>query len=68
MGTKVNDWLAAWGCFNCHRFVDGGYTWIDVDTCNKLIVTKDQVDLALLRGMARTQTILLERGYKIETK
>jgi len=48
MGMKANDLLGAWGCSACHRYVDTH--GMDGRT-------------ALLEGMARTQAILLERGY-----
>jgi len=48
MGLKANDLLGAWGCSDCHRYVDTH--GIDGRT-------------ALLEGMARTQALLLERGY-----
>lgn len=48
MGLKANDLLAAWGCSDCHRYVDTH--GIDGRT-------------ALLEGMARTQAHLLERGF-----
>ncbi len=58
MGHKVSDWLASWGCNRCHHYCDGGY-WEQGDT-------KEDADLALLRGMARTQALLIERGYRID--
>lgn len=48
MGLKANDLLGAWGCSSCHTYVDTH--GIDGRT-------------ALLEGMARTQALLLERGY-----
>lgn len=48
MGLKANDLLGAWGCSACHRYVDTH--GIDGRT-------------ALLEGMARTQALLLERGF-----
>lgn len=47
MGMKANDLLGAWGCSDCHRYVDTH--GIDGRT-------------ALLEGMARTQALILERG------
>ncbi len=55
---KVPDLFGAHGCSSCHQYVDGGYT--------EHGHTKDQADLALLRGMARTQELLIHRGYRIE--
>jgi hypothetical protein len=51
MGLKANDILAAWGCSDCHRYVDTH--GIDGRT-------------ALLEGMARTQAQLIEQGYLTE--
>lgn len=48
MGLKANDLLAAWGCSDCHRYVDTH--GIDGRT-------------ALLEGMARTQAHLIDRGF-----
>lgn len=48
MGLKANDLLAAWGCSDCHRYVDTH--GIDGRT-------------ALLEGIARTQAQLIERGF-----
>lgn len=47
MGMKANDLLGAWGCSDCHRYVDTH--GIDGRT-------------ALLEGMARTQAVLLSEG------
>lgn len=47
MGLKANDFLGAWGCSACHRYVDTH--GIDGRT-------------ALLEGMARTQAYLLSFG------
>lgn len=54
MGLKANDFLAAWGCSDCHRYVDTH--GIDGRT-------------ALLEGMARTQAQILSRGliYHLST-
>jgi hypothetical protein len=47
IGMKANDFLGAWGCSECHRYVDTH--GIDGRT-------------ALLEGMARTQAYLLSTG------
>jgi hypothetical protein len=47
MGMKANDLLGAWGCSDCHRYVDTH--GIDGRT-------------ALLEGVARTQAFLLNTG------
>jgi hypothetical protein len=47
MGMKANDLLGAWGCSDCHRYVDTH--GIDGRT-------------ALLEGIARTQAYLLHEG------
>jgi hypothetical protein len=47
MGMKAFDLLGAWGCSDCHRYVDTH--GIDGRT-------------ALLEGMARTQACLLHEG------
>ena len=47
MGMKANDLLGAWGCSDCHRYVDTH--GMDGRT-------------ALLEGMARTQAFLLNTG------
>jgi hypothetical protein len=47
MGLKANDLLGAWGCSDCHRYVDTH--GMDGRT-------------ALLEGMARTQAFLLNTG------
>lgn len=60
MGAKVDDFLAAWGCSNCNAYCDGGYT--------EHGHTKDQADLALLQGMARTQDILLASKYEVKER
>jgi len=54
MGLKANDWLGAWGCSDCHRWVDTH--GIDGRT-------------ALLEGMARTQDQILRGGliYHLST-
>lgn len=55
MGLKANDFLGAWGCSDCHRYVDTH--GIDGRT-------------ALLEGMARTQSEILRRGliYHLATQ
>lgn len=47
MSLKANDLLGAWGCSDCHRYVDTH--GIDGRT-------------ALLEGMARTQAVLIKEG------
>jgi hypothetical protein len=47
MSLKANDLLGAWGCSECHRYVDTH--GIDGRT-------------ALLEGMARTQAVLIKEG------
>jgi len=47
MGMKAQDLLGAWGCSDCHRYVDTH--GMDGRT-------------ALLEGMARTQAFLLNTG------
>lgn len=47
MGMKAQDLLGAWGCSDCHRYVDTH--GIDGRT-------------ALLEGMARTQAFMLNTG------
>lgn len=57
MGTKSEDIHGAYGCSDCHDFVDGrnpgprGMEWI-----------MKRRKLALLEGMVRTQSIMLKEG------
>ncbi len=53
MGMKSPDWLGAWGCFNCHRVVDGQ---------TKSEFSKVERDLMLAEGVFRTQAILVDEG------
>ena len=54
MGRKHHDLVAAWGCSSCHAWVDGGYA--------KAGYSKDERDLAHLRGMQRTLEALIDDG------
>jgi Putative nuclease YbcO len=54
MGIKAPDILGAFGCHACHSIVDGQ---------RKSTYTKEQRDLMLLQGMARTQYWLIKEGY-----
>lgn len=53
MGLKAPDLLAAWGCSDCHAYVDYRGTEI----------SKWERDLLLLRGVARTINALIKQGY-----
>lgn len=48
VGLKPPDWMGAWGCSDCHRYVD---THHDAET-----------QLAFAHGVFRTQAILFARG------
>lgn len=56
MGMKSPDFIAAWGCSDCHAAVDRR-TNTDLD--------KEWLALQFLRGVIRTQNKLLEMGYRI---
>lgn len=52
-GTKHSDLFGAYGCDLCHSAVDGRI---------RTQYNKDEIDLMLLQGMARTQQIMLDEG------
>ncbi len=55
MGLKAPDLLGTWACYACHTLCDSG-RYGDVE------MTRDDRDLLLLKGMARTQYELLRSG------
>ncbi len=55
MGFKAPDLLGAWACYACHTLADSG-------RFNGIELTRDDRELLLLRGMARTQAQLLREG------
>lgn len=52
MGIKAPNLLGAWACYPCHQLVDTG-RYGDVQ------MTREDRELLLLRGMARTQYQLI---------
>lgn len=52
-GRKSNDLHAAWGCSDCHAWVDGGYAKLS---------TRELRDFYHLQGVIRTQEKLIEMG------
>ena len=54
-GHKAPDLLGSWACYPCHQLVDTG-RFGDVE------LTRDDRDLLLLKGMARTQYQLIREG------
>lgn len=54
MGRKHDDLLAAWGCFHCHQWVDGGYATDGY--------SRQQRDYYHLWGLVRTLQALKELG------
>lgn len=62
LGMKSPDLLGAWSCARCHTLVDTGrFTSLDPSgrELYSIELTKDDRDLLLLRGMARTQYQLI---------
>lgn len=55
MSLKAPDLLGAWACYRCHQLVDTGRYW-DVE------LTRDDRELALMRGVMRTQATLIREG------
>ena len=55
LGLKAPDLLGAWACAACHTLVDTG-------RYGEVELTKDDRDLALLRGVMRTQYELIRSG------
>jgi hypothetical protein len=55
MGIKAPDIFGAWSCAPCHVLVDAGQY-------GGVSLSPDERDLYLLRGMVRTQAILLKEG------
>jgi hypothetical protein len=54
-GQKAPDLLGSWACYPCHQLVDTG-RFGDTE------LTRDDRDLLLLKGVARTQYQLLSEG------
>ncbi|MES9841203.1 MAG: nuclease domain-containing protein [Candidatus Thiodiazotropha endolucinida] len=54
MAMKHDDKHGAWGCCNCHSWVDGGYI--------KTGHTKEYMENAHLWGVIRTQQVLIREG------
>jgi hypothetical protein len=54
IGMKSHDLQGAWGCSDCHRFVDGGYV--------QSMYTRSERDLMHLKAVIRTQKILINEG------
>lgn len=52
-GQKAPDQLGAWACYNCHMAIDGQF---------KTSYTRDELELAHLEGVMRTQAILISEG------
>jgi Protein of unknown function (DUF1364) len=55
MGMKSPDILGAWCCARCHTLVDTG-------RCDDVEMMRDERDLLLLQGMARTLNQLWKEG------
>ena len=55
MGMKSPDLLGSWSCMCCHTLADQG-RYGDVELC------RDDRDLLLLKGMARTIAVLVKEG------
>lgn len=53
MGIKSPDIFASFACWKCHAAVDGQ---------TEQWMTEDERDLALLRGMVRTQNYWIKQG------
>ena len=53
MGRKHDDLFGAFSCSNCHDAIDGRI---------KTRLTQDDLKLAILEGMQRTQQIWLDNG------
>lgn len=53
MGMKSPDLIASWACSACHDLIDG--------RCHIANLTKDDVRLLHLQGVARTQAELIRR-------
>jgi hypothetical protein len=65
MGIKAPDLLGAWSCARCHTLVDTGRYALEDSEGRELYsveLTRDDRDLLLLKGMARTQAALLREG------
>ena len=54
-GMKSPDWLGAYACFECHRFVDGGYVEYGAD--------RDTALLYHYEGIFRTQELMVAQGF-----
>lgn len=54
MGMKAPDLLGAFACSDCHAYTDGH---------SQPGATREQRELALLRGIMRTQYWLIREGY-----
>ena len=61
MGLKAPDLLGAWSCARCHTLVDTG-RYTAPDGSYDVQLTRDDRDLLLLKGMARTQAQLIKEG------
>ena len=53
-GIKSPDWWAAYGCSTCHDIVDGRMNVNDIDS--------EEIQRCHIRGVFRTQKILIEKG------
>lgn len=53
MGIKSDDALGAWACYPCHMAIDGQ---------TKTAMTREELRLAHLEGMARTIAVLRKEG------
>lgn len=53
MGLKADDLLGAWACSACHTAIDGH---------TKTDMTREELRLAHLEGMARTIAVLRKEG------
>lgn len=54
-GMKSPDTVAAIGCFHCHELVDK----------RQGNMTRDEIDAAFARGMARTHKIWEQQGFQL---
>lgn len=52
-GIKSPDWWAAYGCSTCHDIIDGRM---------KTELSQDEIYRCHMRGVFRTQKILIEKG------
>jgi hypothetical protein len=54
MGMKAPDFMIAFGCNHCHAIADG--------RVRSVFESREQVEIALMRGVLRTQSALWREG------